>query len=485
MAKKVLTYKEVNSRLGSSLPSTNKGCKKSKALEAGSKDMHPTWDSNRLIVYVEQDVVRYTLRFFDMNGNLIGTREFAEGTKPKRSQIPTAPEIEGYVFNGWSPYNPWTRTVTENKDFYARYVAGSGDPLEYFTIVSRGTEDITLHISNIYLSEQSYVDVSQVNYRVWDGQSKDDDDNKIFASYNNGVWTTNPSASWYTTDIDRGTQTQQWAGGIPYTDITVPQVPSGYEVQWKCGANRYAVTYRDNCYSYFEIDDAFEIKNNLLTLLYNTDVESLTEEDRSTMSNESSYCFCGLFRGCTNMTKASKLYFPTNLVGGEHHFSDMFMGCTNLTDAGFTASKGTLIDSAYERMFLGCTSLTKAPKLPSTSVNDHCYQAMFSGCTSLVNAPDLPATTLHYGCYDSMFGEYEYMGVTYSGCTNLKNIKMLGTYPGEGVVPTEWHRYSDVTMNTAHPLRNWVKGVASTGTFTGDNNWPVASSANEYEGKPW
>jgi len=64
---------------------------------------------------------------------------------------------------------------------------------------------------------------------------------------------------------------------------------------------------------------------------------------------------------------------------------------------------------------------------------------------------------------------------------------MRGTYYSDEDAPSSW--YLDVgnppTSTLIHPLKNWVNGVASNGTFTGDSNWPVASSANEYKGKPW
>lgn len=62
---------------------------------------------------------------------------------------------------------------------------------------------------------------------------------------------------------------------------------------------------------------------------------------------------------------------------------------------------------------------------------------MFSGCTSLTTAPELPATTLASNCYTSMFNY----------CSQLNLIK---------VGATSW--------NSSY-ARNWVKGVAATGTF--------------------
>ena len=66
---------------------------------------------------------------------------------------------------------------------------------------------------------------------------------------------------------------------------------------------------------------------------------------------------------------------------------------------------------------------------------------MFNGCKSLTQAPELPATELFEGCYSYMF---------YT-CSNLNTIK-LG-YTGN---------FADAPSMA---FKNWVYGVASTGTF--------------------
>jgi hypothetical protein len=77
---------------------------------------------------------------------------------------------------------------------------------------------------------------------------------------------------------------------------------------------------------------------------------------------------------------------------------------------------------------------------------------MFYDCSSLTTAPELPATTLAYWCYRYMF----------NGCSNLNYIKMLAT---------------DISADDC--LYNWVKGVASTGTFVKNSsmtNLPTGTS---------
>ena len=257
------------------------------------------------------------------------------------------------------------------------------------------------------------------------------------------------------------------------------------EVEWKGSASGYAIGYGSGAYSYFSSTCNMSIKNNLLTLLCNRDADTIEHmEDLWHLDSNSSYCFCGLFAGCTTLTSADGLYISSFLDSGEHHFCDFFKDCTNLTTADFYCGdqkgRGSLLDSCYERMFLGCTSLVTPPHLPCTTLGDSCYQAMFSGCTSLVNAPTLPATSLVYACYDAMFGEYEYStySTTYPGCSKLNNITMAAICPASGVTPADWNRHKP-NYNFGHPLKGWLVGAgtsASGCTIHGDTNWTTEHS---------
>ena len=75
---------------------------------------------------------------------------------------------------------------------------------------------------------------------------------------------------------------------------------------------------------------------------------------------------------------------------------------------------------------------------------------MFYKCTSLTTAPDLPARTLASSSYENMF----------YGCTSLNYVKCLAT---------------SIYISTTICTKNWLSGVASTGTFvkyTYMSNWP-------------
>ncbi len=95
-------------------------------------------------------------------------------------------------------------------------------------------------------------------------------------------------------------------------------------------------------------------------------------------------------------------------------------------------------EARFCALFFGCSDLTTAPALPATTLAEDCYTAMFRGCTSLTTAPTLPATTLANSCYALMF----------YNCTSLNSITMLAT---------------DISASGC--LQNWVKNVATTGTF--------------------
>jgi hypothetical protein len=158
-------------------------------------------------------------------------------------------------------------------------------------------------------------------------------------------------------------------------------------------------------------------------------------------------CYSHIFCGCTNLVTAPKLPATTLAY---YCYASMFSGCTNLTTAP-ELSATTLAERCYNEMFWDCTSLTTAPELPATTLANNCYSYMFRGCTSLTTAPELPATTLVSSCYSHMF----------EGCTNLNYIKaMFTTTPGSN--------YTD----------NWVKGVASSGTFIKNSNatWNVSGA---------
>ena len=179
---------------------------------------------------------------------------------------------------------------------------------------------------------------------------------------------------------------------------------------------------------------------NLISNCYNSmfyGCTSLTTAPELPATTAVNSCYNSMFRGCTSLTTAPEL--PATTLA-HYCYQYMFKSCTSLTTAPTILPATTLYSDCYNSMFYGCTSLTTAPELPATELWAGCYNSMFYGCTSLTTAPAiLPATTLNANCYQSMF----------RGCQKLSSITMLAT---------------DISASDC--LRNWVNGVASTGTFT-------------------
>ena len=159
-------------------------------------------------------------------------------------------------------------------------------------------------------------------------------------------------------------------------------------------------------------------------------------------------CYAGMFLECTGLETAPQL--PAASLE-EYCYGAMFQGCTSLTVVpGLPAT--TLADQCYSEMFSGCTGLTEAPELPATELARQCYEYMFSGCTGLTKAPALPAPTLASHCYTQMF----------QACSALHSVKCLAT-----------------DINADSCVRNWLQGVANSGTFVkaaGMNDWPSGAS---------
>ena len=188
--------------------------------------------------------------------------------------------------------------------------------------------------------------------------------------------------------------------------------------------------------------------------------KSLTTVPELPATTLATNCYYNMFKNCTSIITAPAL--PANTLANSC-YRDMFYNCTSLTTAPELPAT-TLTYQCYNSMFYGCKSLTQAPVLPANSLVGDCYKYMFAGCTSLTTAPALPATTLAQDCYNSMFdsctslttapelpatildsGCYSYM---FYGCTKLKYIKCLAT-----------------DISATNCTKNWVDGVAATGTF--------------------
>ena len=278
--------------------------------------------------------------------------------------------------------------------------------------------------------------------------------------------------------IDYKLNDGEWTSITSNTGSSAPtiEVNSGDKIQFRGNNAQYATgSYTGmNSNSFSGSTAWFEVEGNIMSLIYGDDFKN-----NSTIS--SGCTFTGLFGNCTNLVSAENLILPATILT-DYCYQSMFRNCTSLTTAP-TLPATTLAQYCYVSMFEGCTSLTTAPELPATTLFYSCYASMFYGCTSLTTAPSvLPATRLAWDCYKSMFiachsltkapvlpatelVEHCYDEM-FRNCTSLNYIKCLAT---------------DIST-TYGCTKNWVWGVASTGTFvkalsmndwtTGDNGIP-------------
>lgn len=224
-------------------------------------------------------------------------------------------------------------------------------------------------------------------------------------------------------------------------------------------------------------------------------------------------CYEGMFEGCSSLTTAPDMP-GQNLA--KYGYKRMFANCGSLRNNIPASLPGDLAyyASCYE-MFLNCTSITTAPALPATEIHGSAYMNMFRGCSSLTTAPELPATILTSGPDD--IGE-DTTGIThYSGmfwdCTGLTTAPSI--LPATGTLPGSCysHMFQGCTSLTTAPIlpaedqgsfaygemfrgcsnlnyvkclsqntnntRDWLNGVAETGTFVKDANttWQRGPSA--------
>ena len=261
--------------------------------------------------------------------------------------------------------------------------------------------------------------------------------------------------------------------------------------------NNAAYASSASAYSHFQVTKPYNVSGNIMSLVYGDNFIGQTQlntsytfarlfagyikyEDRrgTLISAEnlilpatSSYSYYNLFDNESHLTTPPKLT-ATTLANGCYQY--MFSGCTSLTTAPELPAT-TLVSNCYRSMFDVCTSLATAPELPATTLANYCYYQMFYGCTALTTAPSvLPATTLAAYCYYNMFDgctslttapelpaetlvDYCYAGMFYN-CASLNYIKAMFT-----------------TRPTSTYTKNWVSGVASSGTFVKNSSatWNV------------
>lgn len=333
------------------------------------------------------------------------------------------------------------------------------------------------------------------------------------------TWKTLPFFSPYPKTIEYSKdEGKSWTSITSSTSGESINVIAGDKVMFRGDNSAYA--YSSSSYNCFGSSCTFNASGNIMSLVDSVDFDELT----STSAN----AFSSLFNSCTGLIDASMLELPATTLGNycyrrmfyncaslttapslpaetlsQNCYSSMFQYCTSLTVAPSLPAE-TLAYICYDSMFYGCTSLTTAPTLPATTLADSCYLNMFRGCTSLTTAPVLPATTLASSCYGSMFygctslttapalpattmasGCY---GNMFSGCTSLTAAPVLPATTladscyrimFQGCTSLNYIKCLATVLTASNCLTDWVKNVASSGTFVKSaaaTSWPTGTS---------
>ena len=273
--------------------------------------------------------------------------------------------------------------------------------------------------------------------------------------------------------IDYKLNDGEWASITSNTGSSAPtiNVAEGDKIQFRGNNRQYSTNY-SNYNSFSGSTASFEAEGNIMSLIYGDDF-------KNKLTISSTYAFADLFKNCTKLVSAKNLVLPATTLAN-YCYEEMFNNCTSLTTAPELPATA-LASNCYQYMFGGCTSLTTAPALPATTLAGGCYSGMFNNCTSLTTAPALPATTLANYCYQYMF----------NGCTKLTTAPALPattltnscySYMLRNCTSLNYIKCLATDISATDCTKNWVSGVASTGTFvknpdmaswpTGDNGIP-------------
>ena len=225
-----------------------------------------------------------------------------------------------------------------------------------------------------------------------------------------------------------------------------PTIQSGETIMWKAsGLTITASTTSENGgMGVFSSSGRYEVEGNIYSIISG---DSFTSADTSTIEISQ---LKNLFNGSTGLTSAENLVMPTATLN-THSYYGMFKGCTNMvTPPQLPFTTGG--DNSCGQMFRNCTSMLIAPAITATTIAGHTFNSAFIGCSSMTTVPMLAAETLYIASYYTMF----------SGCTSLNSITCL----------------AKSGINSSNSTYNWVKNVASSGTFykNPDASWPSGTN---------
>ena len=187
--------------------------------------------------------------------------------------------------------------------------------------------------------------------------------------------------------------------GTTSTTAITATVPANGKLYLRCSTNAWTSDTNKNNYNRIvSATSNFNVGGNINSLLYGSSFNGQTEFPSTVQVN----VFYKLFETNAHVINAVNLKLPSDTLKTYCYYG-MFYGCTGLTTAPATLPATNLTTNCYDSMFYGCTALTTPPTLPATTLTSYCYSNMFQGCTSLTSAPALPATTLASYCYSHMF----------------------------------------------------------------------------------
>lgn len=183
-------------------------------------------------------------------------------------------------------------------------------------------------------------------------------------------------------------------------------------------------------------------------------------------NNMATQCYSSMFYG-SGVTSVPSGFLPaTNLANS--CYSNMFSYSNVTSIPADLLPATTLANSCYYGLFSN-SKITSVPSglLPATNLKNYCYQLMFYECKNLKSADiELPATTVNKnGVYSRMF----------FNCTNLTDspiIKATSVSGNDAFYEMFYgcgkmkYLVCDMLNEPSSSISsNWLKGVASTGTF--------------------
>lgn len=255
------------------------------------------------------------------------------------------------------------------------------------------------------------------------------DNNTITLKNNSGDGTKYFSAS-----TDNGTT---WSE-ITLTNgltATIATINSGDTILMKGDNTRLAKAYNAGCF--FRGSQDYEIEGNLASLLYS---DGISREITGGTCH-----FAQLFSGDTHLISAENLQISSTKLY-DNSFNGTFRACTNLQKAPDLSVPTVLGNETYSSMFQNCYSLSQPPAvLSATTAQLTTYRRMFfmeNGSTAMTTSPLM---ICNFGNETELTSKCQ----IFSGNNNLSTVRCFWTNDS----------------GTFNNLTEWMKNVASTGTF--------------------